>query len=150
MKNKNIKYLEKYVEIDRQLRNYSTESDYDKYCEEQCIAIENVLQELKNNKKGILSLIISRAKWKQKYYNEKLKNRRLKEIEEENKTVYDMNSILLGVLDESIPKHILKTKQKKAGELADKLRPAKHITPHDFGYWCGQYDILDEILKWGE
>lgn len=38
-----IKILNEYINIDRKMRNNNQESDYDKFCERQCIAIENLL-----------------------------------------------------------------------------------------------------------
>ena len=42
--NESIKILQKRVEIDRELRQNSTESDYDKFCENECVAIENLIK----------------------------------------------------------------------------------------------------------
>lgn len=52
----NIEILEEWIKIDRKMRNNSTESDYDKFCEEKCIAIENLIQENKELKEEIKSL----------------------------------------------------------------------------------------------
>lgn len=41
-----IKILKEFVKQDRKMRDYKVESDYDKFCEERCIAIETVLNEL--------------------------------------------------------------------------------------------------------
>ena len=41
-----IAILKDYVNTDRQIRNHSLESDFDKFCETTCIAIETVLNEL--------------------------------------------------------------------------------------------------------
>lgn len=49
----NIEILEEWIKIDRKMRNNSTESDYDKFCEEKCIAIENLIQENKELKEKI-------------------------------------------------------------------------------------------------
>lgn len=49
----NIEILEEWIKIDRKMRNNSTESDYDKFCEEKCIAIENLIQENKELKERI-------------------------------------------------------------------------------------------------
>jgi hypothetical protein len=43
-----ILILKDYVNTDRQIRNHSIESDFDKFCETTCIAIETVLNELDN------------------------------------------------------------------------------------------------------
>ena len=45
----NSKYiLYDYVKRDRLLRDNSTESDFDQFCETTCIAIETVLKALEN------------------------------------------------------------------------------------------------------
>lgn len=42
--------LKEFVIIDRKIRDYSKESDYEKFCEERCVAIERVLKELEEKK----------------------------------------------------------------------------------------------------
>ena len=42
--NEAIEILEKRIEIDRKLRQNSTESDYDKFCENECIAMEQLIK----------------------------------------------------------------------------------------------------------
>ena len=44
---KYIKILEEWIEVDRKIRQNSTESDFDKFCEEKNIAIENVINRVK-------------------------------------------------------------------------------------------------------
>lgn len=51
-----IKILNEYINIDRKMRNNNQESDYDKFCERQCIAIENLLAEREEDKKEIEKL----------------------------------------------------------------------------------------------
>lgn len=41
-----IAILKDYVNTDRQIRNHSLESDFDKFCETTCIAIETVIDKL--------------------------------------------------------------------------------------------------------
>lgn len=48
---KAIVLLKEWVARDRLMRNYSTESDYDKFCEERNVAIDTVLAELKKLQK---------------------------------------------------------------------------------------------------
>lgn len=43
--------LKDYVNTDRQIRKHSIESDFDKFCETTCIAIDTVLNELETYKK---------------------------------------------------------------------------------------------------
>ena len=38
--------LLEYIVRDRKLREYRTESDYEKFCEEHCVAIEQMLKEI--------------------------------------------------------------------------------------------------------
>ena len=48
--------LKEFVERDRMLRENSVKSDYDKFCEKTCRAIETILaenKELKSNKGGL-------------------------------------------------------------------------------------------------
>lgn len=45
-----IAVLEKRVEIDRALRDGSVESDYDKFCENECLAIEKLIKGYKLEK----------------------------------------------------------------------------------------------------
>ena len=51
-----INILNEYINIDRKMRNNNQESDYDKFCERQCIAIENLLAEREEDKKKIAEL----------------------------------------------------------------------------------------------
>lgn len=51
-----IKILNEYINIDRKMRNNNQESDYEKFCERQCIAIEHVLAEREEDKKRIEEL----------------------------------------------------------------------------------------------
>lgn len=46
-----IKWLKEYVEQDRAMRKNSTESDFDKFCEEHCKAIETVLKAYKEQER---------------------------------------------------------------------------------------------------
>lgn len=41
---KDIEILEEWIKIDREMRNNSLESDFDKFCEEKNIAIENLIK----------------------------------------------------------------------------------------------------------
>ena len=40
---KSIELLKEWVRTDREMRDYSTESDYDKFCEERNQAIEELI-----------------------------------------------------------------------------------------------------------
>ena len=48
-----IKIVQEFTELDRKLRNYKVESDYDNFCERRCVAIEHVLAEREEDKKRI-------------------------------------------------------------------------------------------------
>ena len=58
---KDIEILQDWIARDREMRNNSTESDYDKFCEEKCEAIEHIICENMNlyekNNKLELALI---------------------------------------------------------------------------------------------
>lgn len=43
--NNEIELLQDWIARDRQMRNNSTQSDYDKFCEEKCEAIEHIICE---------------------------------------------------------------------------------------------------------
>ena len=42
---KDIEILQEWIARDREMRNNSTQSDYDKFCEEKCEAIEHIICE---------------------------------------------------------------------------------------------------------
>lgn len=42
-----ILILEDWIDVDRQARKHSTESDFDKFCETTCLAIETLINEVK-------------------------------------------------------------------------------------------------------
>lgn len=44
-------------------------------------------------------------------------------------------------------KSTLEFKLKNIEKVIEDLRPLKHIAPHDFGYWCGQYDLLKDLIS---
>lgn len=51
-----IKILQEFTELDRKLRNYKVESDYDNFCERRCVAIDHILAEREEDKKRIKEL----------------------------------------------------------------------------------------------
>lgn len=51
-----IKILQEFTELDRKLRNYKVESDYDNFCERRCVAIDHILEEREEDKKRIEEL----------------------------------------------------------------------------------------------
>ena len=51
-----IKILQEFTELDRKLRNYKVESDYDNFCERRCVAIDHILAEREEDKKKIAEL----------------------------------------------------------------------------------------------
>lgn len=51
-----LKILQKFTELDRKLRNYKVESDYDNFCERRCVAITHILAEREEDKKKIAEL----------------------------------------------------------------------------------------------
>lgn len=51
-----LKILQEFTELDRKLRNYKVESDYDNFCERRCVAIDHILAEREEDKKRIKEL----------------------------------------------------------------------------------------------
>ena len=51
-----MKVMKEFVDVDRKIRQKEVESDYDKFCEKICIAIENVLSEREQDKSRIKEL----------------------------------------------------------------------------------------------
>lgn len=47
------KILQEFTELDRKLRNYKVESDYNNFCERRCVAIDHILAEREEDKKKI-------------------------------------------------------------------------------------------------
>lgn len=50
------KILQEFTELDRKLRNYKVESDYNNFCERRCVAIDHILAEREEDKKRIKKL----------------------------------------------------------------------------------------------
>lgn len=50
------KILQEFTELDRKLRNYKVESDYDNFCERRCVALDHILAEREEDKKKIAEL----------------------------------------------------------------------------------------------
>lgn len=48
-----LEILQEFTELDRKLRNYKVESDYDNFCERRCVAIDHILAEREADKKKI-------------------------------------------------------------------------------------------------
>lgn len=57
-----LKILQEFTELDRKLRNYKVESDYDNFCERRCVAIDHILAEREEDKKKIYELIVDNRK----------------------------------------------------------------------------------------
>ena len=51
-----LKILQEFTELDRKLRNYKVESDYDNFCERRCVALDHILAEREEDKKKIAEL----------------------------------------------------------------------------------------------
>lgn len=47
---------------------------------------------------------------------------------------------------ETIWKSLIKEKKEETANKIKELEPCKHISPHDYGYACGQNEILRELL----
>ena len=56
-----IKILEEWVEVDRRTRNNSMESDFDKFCEEKNVAIENLINRVKDLEEAVDNFMRGKA-----------------------------------------------------------------------------------------
>ena len=80
-----LKILQEFTELDRKLRNYKVESDYDNFCERRCVAIDNLLAEREEDKKKIKEL----EEHQQKFYNGEIYTaKQLKQVEENQKKYF--------------------------------------------------------------
>lgn len=116
-----LKILQEFTELDRKLRNYKVESDYDNFCERRCVAIDNILAEREEDKKRMAEL---------KKENERLKAK----IDIENwqeKTVYE------SLKEKYIPKQ-------KVKKVIEELKPINFDTADDREYTIR---ILKEFLE---
>ena len=48
--NEAIEICQARINLDRNMRDNKVESDYDKFCENECLAIERLIKECKNRK----------------------------------------------------------------------------------------------------
>lgn len=91
---KYIELLEDWISDDRRLRNNSLESDFDKFCEERNVAIENLIKGYKEKSESeeYLYDAYQDAGKKMFEYSEKLEKlaNRIKEKIEEVETVLDL------------------------------------------------------------
>lgn len=79
------KILQEFTELDRKLRNYKVESDYDNFCERRCVAIDHILAEREEDKKKIKEL----EEHQQKFYNGEIYTaKQLKQVEENQKKYF--------------------------------------------------------------
>lgn len=118
-----IKILQEFTELDRKLRNYKVESDYDKFCERQCIAIENLLAEREEDKKKIANL---------------------KEIDETNRKVIAEQCDYLQ--NRSIPKQKVKEELEKAEK---ENEPYEQNNKESRMYWIneGKMSLAKKLLE---
>lgn len=118
-----IKILNEYINIDRKMRNNNQESDYDKFCERQCIAIENLLAEREEDKKKIANL---------------------KEIDEANRKVIAEQCDYLQ--NRSIPKQKVKEELEKAEK---ENEPYEQHNKESRMYWIneGKMSLAKKLLE---
>lgn len=88
---KAIKILKEFVKQDRKMRDYKVESDYDKFCEERCIAIETVLNELEYKQDDINVLQAQRDSVENQLKQAKA------ELEKKDKIIDKMAKQLVGM-----------------------------------------------------
>lgn len=89
-----LKILQEFTELDRKLRNYKVESDYDNFCERRCVAIDHILAEREEDKKKINKL-----------------EYRIEELKKYNKTISDR---VVEYKKNCIPKQKVKEELEKA------------------------------------
>ena len=118
-----IKILNEYINIDRKMRNNSQESDYDKFCERQCIAIERILAEREANKKKIEEL----EEHQEKFYNGELYTaKQLKQIEENQKKYFINKQKVKDYLEEEKERFEVYKKESETNETL-KLGMYRHL-----------------------
>ena len=120
-----MKVMKEFVDVDRKMRQKEVESDYDKFCEKICIAIENVLSEREQDKA------------------------RIKELEEEiTEHVYWESTPLKQIEQYYIPKQKVKKKISEAKHNRKYANTAYEYTEEDV--WDIVKDNLEELLEEGE
>ena len=115
-----MKVMKEFVDVDRKMRQKEVESDYDKFCEKICIAIENVLSEREQDKA------------------------RIKELEEE---LYSANKIVEEYLD-GIPKQKIKDKIENLEKEYKKLEQSSDFIIADTIQ--PKIEVLQELLQESE
>ena len=146
---KAIEKLKERVKIDRQLRD-KVESDFDKFCEDECIAIDTVLNlidkqnkelnKLKSKNKELLRKLRNRVKENNKlikYSNYKKEFSTLnKQIDKQNKVIDEkeqeieyLNCIIESDKDNYINKDTIKEKIEEIENMYNKLskNPKEHL-----------------------
>lgn len=79
-----LEILEEFIKLDRNIRDNKKESDYEKFCERRCIAIENILAERKQDKERIKELEIKFKEYMKQFIP---KQKITDEIEKLNKEI---------------------------------------------------------------
>lgn len=91
-----LKILQEFTELDRKLRNYKVESDYDNFCERRCVAIDHILAEREEDKKRIAEL----EEHQQKFYNGEIYTaKQLKQVEENQKKYFINKQKVKEIID---------------------------------------------------
>lgn len=125
-----IKMMKEFLSIDRKIRNNEVKSDYEKFCERRCIAIENILSEREQDKT------------------------RIKELEEENKRKQILLVCAEEIIEESIPKQKIKDKieelKRQRRELGFKTYLRKEDIINDDREKVIKIQILEKLLQESE
>lgn len=91
---KDIEILQDWITRDRQMRNNSTESDYDKFCEEKCKAIESLICKIADLEAKLAESKQETNDWKQRF-----------ESSEERFKIFNSNGVTaLNLKNEKIEK----------------------------------------------
>lgn len=104
---KAIKILKEFVKQDRKMRDYKVESDYDKFCEERCIAIETVLNELEYKQDDINVLQAQRDSVENQLKQAKA------ELEKKDKIIDEMAKYIVNLIKYNNPEEIREVKEIK-------------------------------------
>lgn len=146
--------LKEFVERDRMLRENSVKSDYDKFCETTCRAIETILaenKELKSKYDRALSDLVKAEKEKNELKEENEKNMKfINEIQSQKADILMYrNVILVSSVKEKIEKISNDLETMKVDGMYGRFKEYGGKLSFDkrFSYKYGMHDVLQELLE---